>query len=90
MKGVIVICIKELIVNKFGKDKWNAVLKMSGIEQEPVIIPTSDVDDSLCLKVIDSICKVLNLSLQQVADAFGEYWVCEFAPKIYKAYYIGG
>jgi len=83
------MCIKELVVNKFGNEKWKEILKMSGIEQEPTILPTSDVDDSVCMKVIDSICKCLNLTLQQVADAFGEYWMCEFAPQIYSVYYTG-
>lgn len=36
---------------------------------------------------MNSVCKVLNISLTQAADAFGDYWVNEYAVKIYKSYY---
>ncbi len=31
----------------------------------------------------------MNLSLEQATDAFGEYWVNVYAPKIYEMYYKG-
>ncbi len=37
----------------------------------------------------NALCNVLGISLQQAADAFGEYWVCKFAPKTYPFYYKG-
>jgi hypothetical protein len=87
MKGVIANCLKELVVNKFGKDKWEAALATAGLDKDTSFLPTHDVDDAGVLKVVGSVCKVLNISLPQAADAFGEYWVCTYAPRIYKAYY---
>jgi len=31
--------------------------------------------------------QIFGITSQQAADAFGEYWVCNFAPKIYGIYY---
>jgi hypothetical protein len=32
---------------------------------------------------------VLGITQQQAADAFGRYWACAYAPKLYGAYYTG-
>jgi Haem-NO-binding len=89
MKGVIVDCLQALVSNKFGKDKWMKALEMGGYDPKRFFLVTEDIEDAKALRLVDSVCKVLNISLSQAADAFGEYWVCEYAPKIYKAYYQG-
>jgi hypothetical protein len=81
--------LQELVSSKFGKDKWTKALEAVGYNQKKVFLATEDIDDAKVLGLIDSVCKVLNISLAQAADAFGEYWVCEYAPRIYKAYYKG-
>ncbi len=45
------------------------------------------MEDALVMKIIDSICNVLGISQEQVFDAFGEYWMCSYAPQIYSVYY---
>ena len=87
MKAVIAICLGELIIEKFGKDKWKDALEGAGLDRNTVFLATEDVDDNACLEVVGSVCKVLNITLEQAADAFGEYWVNTYAPKIYKGYY---
>jgi hypothetical protein len=89
MKGVIVVCLGDLIKEKFGKDKWVAILEDAGLPRTAFFLPTANLDDETVLKVVDSVCKVLNITLQQAADAFGDYWVNSYAPKVYKAYYRG-
>ena len=89
MKGVIVSCLQELVTNKFGRDKWEAALVQAGLAKTTTFLATDDVDDSAVLKVVGAVCSVLNISLSQAADAFGEYWTCSYAPRIYKAYYQG-
>lgn len=71
MKGVIVTCLAELVNEKFGKDKWENALEKSGLGRKSIFLVTQDVDDEIVLKVIDSVCKILNISLIQAADAFG-------------------
>jgi len=89
MKGVIAKCLGDLVKEKFGKDKWGDALERSGLDRASIFLATEDVDDIAVLKVVDSVCKVLNISLIQAADAFGDYWVNAFAPKIYAPYYRG-
>ncbi len=87
MKGVIALCAKELVVEKFGQEKWQEILKNAGIDNEPLILPISNVEDDIVLKIVQSIGQVLNLSFEQVADAFGDYWVNTYSQKMYSNFY---
>jgi len=87
MKGVIPNCLEELVKSKFGKEKWEDSLEAAGLPRNSSFLAMQDIPDADVLKVVASSCKVLNITLQQAADAFGDYWVNDYAPKIYKAYY---
>lgn len=87
MKGVIVNCLKELVVSKFGAKKWEEALIGADFDRHESFLVTQDVDDSRVLKLVGSVCKTLGISLEQAADAFGEYWACTYAPRIYSPYY---
>ncbi len=89
MKGSVAKCLEDLVCEKFGKDKWNNILKGLGLSDETTFRPTQDVDDQAILKAIDLTCKELNITFQQAADAFGDYWVNVYAPKVYSIYYKG-
>jgi hypothetical protein len=89
MKGVIVKCLEELVGDKFGKDKWQDTLEKAGLKRTDTFLTVQDVDDNVVLKIIDSICKVANITFNQAADAFGDYWVNVYAPKIYAPFYSG-
>ncbi len=87
MKGSIVKCLEELIITEFGKDKWEKSLEDVGIPKNTNFLPTMDIDDADVMKVVNSVCKTLNISLEQAADAFGDYWVNVYSQKIYGIYY---
>jgi hypothetical protein len=87
MKGVIAQCLGELVSTKFGQDKWEQSLEDAGMPKTMPILPISDLDDALVLKVVDAVCRNLNLSLAQAADAFGDYWVNVYSQKMYSAFY---
>jgi hypothetical protein len=89
VKGVIFSCLKELSENEFGADRWAAALERAGLPRTTTYLPIADVDDATILKVVDSLCEVLGVTQQQAADAFGRYWVCNYAPKLYGAYFTG-
>lgn len=89
MKGVILMCLENLVTEKFGKAKWEAVLEKAGFQKGKIFLANEDVNDADALKVVNAVCSVLGITLQQAADAFGEYWVCTFAPKRYSMYYQG-
>lgn len=89
MKGVIVSCLKELVVSNFGQEKWEETLAASGFDRKTVFPLTLNIRDEDVLKIVGGACKVLNLTLEQAADAFGEHWVCKYASRFYRQYYAG-
>ncbi len=89
MKGAIINCLQELVVNSFGKDKWETALEKAGFEKHTVFLTIQDIDDASVLKLVGAVCSVINISLPQAADAFGEYWMCTYAPKNYDVFFAG-
>jgi len=86
MKGVILDCLKNLVSNQYGTDKWQDIMKMSGLKLNQPILVTVDLEDEVAVSLINSTCKVLNVSIQQASEAYGEYWMRHYASKIYAAY----
>jgi hypothetical protein len=89
MKGVIVHCLSLLVKNQFGEEQWRTILEQSGEKPYRTFLATEDIPDEKAIELLNTTCRVLNLSLQDAADAFGSYWVSQYAPKVYKAYYYG-
>jgi hypothetical protein len=87
MKGVIVLCLESLVKENFGEEKWVEVAKQTGFDPETRFLASQDIDDQIVLKTIGSLCSVLNISMPQAADAFGDYWINKYAPKMYGVYY---
>jgi hypothetical protein len=85
MKATITNCLAELVESRFGKDKWTAILSDSGLQARSSAfrLPTSDIPEEQVSKLLASTCKVLGINSQQAADAFGEYWCCTYAPRLY-------
>lgn len=89
MKGVIARCLSDLVQEKFGKDKWEKILETSGLSPNTLFAVTADIPDEAVMNVLKNTCSVLGITHNQAADAFGDYWVNTYAPKIYKSYYAG-
>ena len=89
MKGTIAKCLGELVCEKFGRDKWENALERAGLPRTTNFRIIQDVDDAAVLKVVDCVCKELGITMLQAADAFGDYWVNSYAPKIYGVYFSG-
>jgi hypothetical protein len=89
MKGAVAKCLGELVESKFGKDKWQQALEMTGMTKNKIFWPSEDIEDKQTLDLIGAVCKVTGISMQQAADAFGEYWAMVFAPKSFPLFYKG-
>ena len=87
MKGVIPNCLGKLIKSKYGDDQWELILDTAGFPKYTTFPISKDIPDESVIKVVESACKILNITLQQAADAFGDYWVNDYAPKIYHPYF---
>ena len=83
MKGTIKPCLAELVTVRFGPATWRRIVDEADRITTPspqLRIALSDVEDVEVLALIDATCRVLGLTLQEVADLVGEYWCCTFAP----------
>jgi hypothetical protein len=87
MKGVIPSAMKQMIVEQHGEDKWNEVLANApGVPHNLVIVATASIDDHLIMSIIGSICQTMGWSMKEFSKQIGEYWVLNYAPRVYKAY----
>lgn len=89
MKGVIALCLKEVVVNNFGLEKWSEIVAQAGHKRDPMILPISNLEDEVVLGLLSSTCQTLDISLETAADVFGDYWVNVYTQRMYKAYYDG-
>lgn len=89
MKGAIAMCLKSLVTEKYGQTKWKETLTHAGITREPLMTLLTDMDDAMVLNLVQSACKVLNKTNQQISDEFGEFWVNNYVPKYYSRYVTG-
>ena len=89
MKGTVHKCIEKLVTEKFGIEKWQECLKAADFDEDHVFMLNDDVDEQQTMKLITSAPAVLGISLQQVIDAFSDYWVNVYGPKVYPSFYEG-
>jgi hypothetical protein len=87
MKGVIALALKELVESSKGEAVWKQVLTGAGIGEEPVILPTNEVDDDTIVRLIESLCKVTGMALDEAGMAFGDYWVNTYSQRLYGHFY---
>jgi hypothetical protein len=87
MKGPIVQCFQELVTNRFGKDKWEKSLTAVGLDPRTRFLPIQNVDDSAVMALLEAVCKQVGLSMSEIADAFGEYWVADYSQRLYSHFY---
>ncbi|MCL1910818.1 MAG: heme NO-binding domain-containing protein [Leptospirales bacterium] len=86
MKMQIINCLSEMVKQNFGEDKWREVLKRSELndpEKYRQFIKGMDIVDQKAIEVIMNTVEILGVTVPQAADAFGEHWVCKYAPRFY-------
>ncbi len=87
MKGTIVKCMEDLVTKRFSAAKWKESLTNAGMPATRMFTTLEDVPDGNVLALMKGIATALSLSMEQVMDAFGEYWSCVYAPALYEIYF---
>jgi hypothetical protein len=87
MKGVILDCFEKLVEKKLDKEKWQEILRKAGMSKFSVFLAVQDYSDEDVLKLVQAACDVLGLSLQELADLFGDFWINDYGAKVYKVYF---
>lgn len=86
MKGCIVNCLKESIINAYGQDNWKKI--ESNINFPHIIIDTANIDDSIFIDALNNIQSILNITLDELFNIFSEHWIFSYAHKIGFAYFL--
>ena len=88
LKGTIINCLEELVVEQFGTDRWRRSLKLAGIDESRIYSTFEDVPDSEMHALLKAVSTAVDLPMGGVMEAFGEYWSTVYAPRVYSAYYV--
>ncbi len=78
MYGMVNKAIEDLVTINFGADKWDAVKRKAGIEIDAFI--TNDAyPDCITYGLVTAASEVLELPVNKILFAFGEFWVLHTA-----------
>jgi hypothetical protein len=74
MYGLVNKAVEELIVSRFGEDKWNEITRRANLPKCP-FVSMQPYPDEITYGLVNAAAEVLQLSTSQVLEAFGEQWV---------------
>ena len=74
MYGLVNKAIQDLVCDKFGKDKWAEIKKLSNFEDD-FFIGLQPYPDALTYSLVHNASKVLGAESNVIMEAFGEYWI---------------
>ena len=74
MYGIVNKSIESLIIANFGIDKWEAIKLRSGIDID-FFISTEPYDDAITFKLATAASEEMNMPVNDILVAFGEWWV---------------
>lgn len=82
MYGIVNKAIQDLITDKFGEEKWEEVREKSGVDVD-FFLSNEPYDDDITYKLAGAASEVLGLSVGQVLNAFGEWWILKTGKEKY-------
>ena len=84
MYGIVNKAIEELVTEQFGPDKWVAVKEKSGVDID-FFLSNEPYDDAVTYQLAGAASEVLDIPLNNILEAFGEYWVLKTGKEKYGA-----
>lgn len=82
MYGLVNKAVEDLVVSNFGEDKWEAIKKRAGVEEE-VFISNESYPDDLTYDLVGAASEILETPAESILIAFGEHWVLKTASESY-------
>ncbi len=82
MYGIVNKAIEDLVINQFGTPVWKAVTKRSGVDVD-FFISNEPYDDEITFQLATALATEVNMSVEQVLEAFGEWWVLKTSREKY-------
>lgn len=86
MKGAIANCLKEVVVQKYGTDKWEEIRMTSNLPG--ILLDSGNIDDEKVISAFNMAPDILGLSCQKLMDAFAEHWTFNYASKLGYGFFL--
>lgn len=74
MYGLVNKAIEDMVKTNHGNDMWEAIRTKSGVEEE-FFLSNEPYDDNITFQLALAVSSELNMPLDEVLIAFGEWWV---------------
>ena len=88
MKGSIPTCLKRMTIAHFSQALWEETLENIGISKYTAFPVLANIDDLTVIKIVEELSYILEISPEQLADKFGDYWVNIYSQEAYSRYYL--
>ena len=82
MYGLVNKAVQDLVVTKFGQEKWDEI-KLKADTDVEAFVGMSPYPDEVTYKLIGAASEVLGLPADKILEAFGEYWILYTAKEGY-------
>lgn len=82
MYGIVNQAIQDLVVENFGQEKWDQILKRSGV-RETQFMSNESYEDGITFELVAASSEILSLSQEAILEAFGKFWILNTGQKRY-------
>ena len=82
MYGIVNKAIQDLITENFGADKWEAIKEKSDIDLD-FFLSNEPYDDAITYNLAIAASDVLGITVGQVLNALGEWWILKTGKEKY-------
>ena len=82
MYGIVNKAIEELVINNYGIEKWEMIKQKSNIDID-FFMSNEPYDDAITYKLAITIAQEINISVAQVFESFGEWWIIKTGKEKY-------
>lgn len=82
MYGIVNKAIEDLVKANFGEDKWEAVKERSGVDVD-FFISNEPYNDDITYKLAGAVSEEMNMTVEKVLEAFGEWWILKTGKEKY-------
>ena len=73
MYGLVNKGVQDLVVTKFGKEKWEEIKKKADIDES--FVSMNPYPDEITYNLVAAASEVLGLPPDKILETFGEYWI---------------
>lgn len=82
MYGIVNKAIEDLVIENFGEAKWQAVKDRSGVDID-FFISNEPYDDEITFLLANAVALEMDLRIDNVFNAFGEWWILKIGKEKY-------